>query len=109
MTNRPVNNSEEFPLTQISTPLNPGVGDSNESIFHESIKFFLSSDYELALPYTLTSLEQFKKKNDFENYLTGSNLLVKIYEQCGTFPEKIEAINFVFEFNQKSKYYTWPG
>lgn len=101
MTNRPVDNSEEFPLTQTSTSLNLGFEDNNESIYLESIRFFLNSDYELALPYTLTSLEQFKKKNDYENYLSGSNLLIKIYEQSGTFPEKIDAINFVFELSKK--------
>jgi diguanylate cyclase (GGDEF)-like protein len=101
MTNKPVNNSEEIPLTQISTPLNMGFGDSHESIFIESIRFFLNSDYELALPYILSALERFKKNNDHENYLSGSNLLVRIYEQCGTFPQKIEGINFVFELFKK--------
>ena len=101
MTNRPVNNSEEFPSPQFSTPLNLGVEDDYEFIYPESIRFFLNSDYELALPYTLTALEQFKKKNDYENYLSGSNLLVRIYEQSGTLPEKIDAINFVFELSKK--------
>ena len=102
MINKLVTTSKENPSLHTAIPINYGFGDNSEAIFLESINFFLKSDYELALPYVLTALDYFQKNHNNDNYLTCSSLLIKIYEQSGNFPQKIEAINYVFDLFKKA-------
>jgi diguanylate cyclase (GGDEF)-like protein len=68
-----------------------------DSLLQESVQYFIQSDYQLALPYTLMLLDGLQKNQEPEQAMNAFFLLTMIYEQAGNFPSSIEALPYVIE------------
>ena len=78
----------------LSTPEKPLDLDA---LMVECVDYFIQSEYQLALPYTLNLLDAYQKNQDYEQILNTFFLLVMIYEQVGDFPASFEILPFVIE------------
>ncbi|MHB8134639.1 MAG: diguanylate cyclase [Anaerolineaceae bacterium] len=76
----------------------PGIdAESLDSLLLECMEYFIRSDYQLALPFTLKLLDAYQKNQEPEQVMNGFFLLMMIYEQAGNFPTTIEVLPYVIE------------
>lgn len=68
-----------------------------DSLLMDCMEFFIQSDYQLALPFTLKLLDAYQKNQEPEQVMNGFFLLMMIYEQAGNFPTSIEVLPYVIE------------
>lgn len=68
-----------------------------DSMLSECVDYFIQSEYQLALPYTLSLMDAYQRIQDKEQVLNTFFLLTLIYEQVGDFPTTFEILPFVIE------------
>lgn len=97
MRTSPTKSIENTTYSKDQTLSTPEEAIDLDALMVECVDYFIQSEYQLALPYTLNLLDAYQKNQDYEQILNTFFLLVMIYEQVGDFPASFEILPFVIE------------